>query len=453
MKIIIAGNGKVGMMLTRQLSAEGYDLTLIDANQKVLESSEEKYDVMSVQGNCASMAVLDQAGVREAKLLIAVTNADEVNLLCCMTAHGMNPDIHTIARIRNPEYTDQIYKMRELFALSLAVNPERRAAIEIERLLKYPGFLKRDTFAKGRVEIVELRVDAGHKLCNVALNDLTSVVKCQILVCAVLRNGKAIAPDGRFILSEGDRIFVTAPTDTLTILLKQLGVITHKAKRVIICGGGRVSYYLAQMLLRNGVSVQIIERDYERCRHMANLLPEASVVHGDASREFLLEDEGISDCDALVTLTGVDELNMIISLYGSNCGVPQVITKLGRLENNTMLDSLALGSIVSPKELCCNTIVRFVRAMKNQTGAALAVHLIADGQMEAVEFLVDEDTKYCGKPLKELKMKKNVLIVCISDGTRFQIPNGDSSFRKGDTVIVVSGAGKVIYQLNDIFEN
>lgn len=453
MKIIIAGNGKVGMMLTRQLSAEGYDLTLIDANQKVLESSEEKYDVMSVQGNCASMAVLDQAGVREAKLLIAVTNADEVNLLCCMTAHGMNPDIHTIARIRNPEYTDQIYKMRELFALSLAVNPERRAAIEIERLLKYPGFLKRDTFAKGRVEIVELRVDAGHKLCNVALNDLTSVVKCQILVCAVLRNGKAIAPDGRFILSEGDRIFVTAPTDTLTILLKQLGVITHKAKRVIICGGGRVSYYLAQMLLRNGVSVQIIERDYERCRHMANLLPEASVVHGDASREFLLEDEGISDCDALVTLTGVDELNMIISLYGSNCGVPQVITKLGRLENNTMLDSLALGSIVSPKELCCNTIVRFVRAMKNQTGAALAVHLIADGQMEAVEFLVDEDTRYCGKPLKELKMKKNVLIVCISDGTRFQIPNGDSRFRKGDTVIVVSGAGKVIYQLNDIFEN
>lgn len=453
MKIIIAGNGKVGMMLTRQLSAEGYDLTLIDANQKVLESSEEKYDVMSVQGNCASMAVLDQAGVREAKLLIAVTNADEVNLLCCMTAHGMNPDIHTIARIRNPEYTDQIYKMRELFALSLAVNPERRAAIEIERLLKYPGFLKRDTFAKGRVEIVELRVDAGHKLCNVALNDLTSVVKCQILVCAVLRNGKAIAPDGRFILNEGDRIFVTAPTDTLTTLLKQLGVITHKAKRVIICGGGRVSYYLAQMLLRNGVSVQIIERDYERCRHMANLLPEASVVHGDASREFLLEDEGISDCDALVTLTGVDELNMIISLYGSNCGVPQVITKLGRLENNTMLDSLALGSIVSPKELCCNTIVRFVRAMKNQTGAALAVHLIADGQMEAVEFLVDEDTRYCGKPLKELKMKKNVLIVCISDGTRFQIPNGDSSFRKGDTVIVVSGAGKVIYQLNDIFEN
>ncbi len=453
MKIIIAGNGKVGVMLTRQLSAEGYDLTLIDANHKVLEVSEEKYDVMSVQGNCASMEVLDQAGVREANLLIAVTNADEVNLLCCMTAHGMNPDIHTIARIRNPEYTEQIYKMRELFALSMMVNPERRAAMEIERLIKYPGFLKRDTFAKGRVEIVELRVDAEHKLCNVALNDLPNVVKCKILVCAVLRNGKAIAPDGNFVLREGDRLFVTASTNTLTQLLKQLGIITHKAKRVIICGGGRLSYYLAQLLLKNGISVQIIEQDYERCRNLANLLPGASIVNGDASREFLLDDEGISDCDALVTLTGVDELNMIISLYGSSCGVPQVITKLGRLENNTMLDSLDLGSIISPKELCCNTIVRFVRAMKNQTGAALAVHLIADGQVEAMEFLVDEGTKYCGRPLKELKIKKNVLIVCISNGVRLQIPNGDSSFEKGDTVIIVSTAGKAIYQLNDIFEN
>ncbi|MCM1183945.1 MAG: Trk system potassium transporter TrkA [Roseburia sp.] len=453
MKIIIAGNGKVGVMLTKQLSAEGYDLTLVDANRKVLESGEEKYDVMSVQGNCASMAVLEQAGVRDADLLIAVTNADEVNLLCCMTAHGMNPDIHTIARIRNPEYTDQIYKMRELFALSLTVNPERRAAMEIERLLKYPGFLKRDTFAKGRVEIVELRVDAGHKLCNVALNDLMSVVKCQILVCAVLRGGKAIAPDGKFVLREGDRIFVTAPTDTLTVLLRQLGVITHKAKRVLICGGGRVSYYLAQLLLKDGVSVQIIEQDYERCRNLANLVPGASIVNGDASRELLLDDEGISDCDALVTLTGVDELNMIISLYGSTCGVPQVITKLGRLESNTMLDSLNLGSIVSPKELCCNTIVRYVRAMKNQTGAALAVHLIADGQLEAVEFLADENTKYCGIPLKQLRIRKNVLIVCISNGPLVRIPNGDSSFSKGDTVIVVSGEGKVLYQLNDIFEN
>ncbi len=452
-RIIIAGDGKVGAILTRQLSAEGYDLTLIDANLKVLESTEERYDIMSVQGNCASMDVLEQAGIREADLLIAVTNADEVNLLCCMTAHGMNSNIHTIARIRNPEYTEQIYKMQNLFALSMMINPERQAAVEIERLLKYPGFLKRDTFAKGRVEIVELRVEAGHKLCNIALNDLYSIVKCKILVCTVIRNGRAVAPGGNFVLMEGDRIFVTAPANVLTILLKNLGIITHKVKRVILCGGGRVSYYLAQSLLKNGIGVQIVEQDFDRCTQLANLLPQASVIHGDASREFLLDNEGISDCDALVTLTGVDEMNIIISLYGSSCKVPQIITKLGRLENNTVLDSLPIGSIISPKELCCNHIVRYVRAMENQAGAALTIHTIADGQSEAVEFVVDRNTLHCGEPLKKLKLKKNVLIVCITHGMKLDIPNGDSCFEYGDTVIVVTGAGRVIYQLNDIFES
>ena len=378
MRIIIAGDGKVGAMLTKQLSAEGYDLTLIDADPEVLESTESRYDVMSVQGNCASMETLERAGIRETDLLIAVTNADEVNLLCCMTAHGMNPDIHTIARIRNPEYNDQIFKMRNLFALSMMINPERQAAVEIERLLKYPGFLKRDTFAKGRVEIVELRVDAGHKLCNIALNDLYNIVKCKILVCTVIRNGKAVMPGGDFVLMEGDRIFVTAPTNVLTTLLRNLGIITHKAKRVILCGGGRVSYYLAQMLLKNGIGVQIVERDYEKCVQLANMIPKATVIHGDATKEFLLDNEGISDCDALVTLTGVDEMNIIISLYGSSCKVPQIITKLGRLENNTILDVLPLGSIISPKELSCNNIVQYVRAMQNQTGAALTVYMIAE---------------------------------------------------------------------------
>ena len=452
MKIIIAGDGKMGATLTRQLSAEGYDLTLIDANLKTLESSEERYDIMVVQGNCASMEILEQAGIREADLLIAVTGADEINLLCCMTAHGMNPGLHTIARVRNPEYSEQIYKMRDMFALSMTINPEKQAAVEMERLLKYPGFLKRDTFAKGRVEIVELRISAGSRLCNVALNDMNSIVKCKILVCAVLRNGTAIAPDGNFVLREGDRIFVTAAARELTTLLKNLGVITHKVKRVILCGGGRVSYYLAKLLRRSGIDVRIIERNPDRCLHLAAILPEADVIHGDASSQFLLEKEGISDCDAMVTLTGLDELNMIISLYGTSCGVPQVITKLGRMDNTNILGNLSIGSIISPKELCSNTIVRYVRAMKNQTGAALTVHTIADGQAEAMEFLVEEGTKHLGKPLKELHLKKNVLVACITKGASQEIPNGDSFFEKGDTVIIVTNGKKGIYQLNDIFE-
>jgi len=451
-KIIVAGDGKLGSLLTRQLSAEGDDLTLIDANLKQLESSEERFDIMVVRGNCASMDVLEQAGVEEADLLIAVTGADEINLLCCMTAHGMNPRLHTIARVRNPEYTDQIYKMRDKFALSMTVNPEKQAAIEIERLLKYPGFLKRDTFAKGRVEIVELRIDTNNRLCNVALNDMNNIVKCKILVCAVLRNGTAIAPDGNFVLREGDRIFVTAATKELTMLLKNLGVITHKVKRVILCGGSRVSFYLAKMLSRSGIGVQIIERNPEKCVQLSAMLPEADIIQGDASSQFILEREGIANCDALVTLTGLDELNMIISLYGTDCGVPQVITKLGRFDNTNILGNLSLGSIVSPKELSSNIIVRYVRAMKNQTGAAQTVYTIADGQAEAAEFLVEEGTKYLGKPLKELHLKKNVLVACITKGATQEIPNGDSYFEKGDTVIIVTNGKKGIYQLNDIFE-
>lgn len=452
MNIIIAGDGKVGSMLTRQLSAEGYDITLIDANPKVLESTEEMYDIMAVQGNCATMEVLEQAGVKDADLLIAATSADEINLLCCLTAHSMNRKLHTIARIRNPEYTDQIMKMREVFPLSLTINPEKQAALEIERLLKYPGFLKRDTFAKGRVEIVELRVDANSPLCDHTLADLDSVVGCKVLVCAVLREGSAVAPDGNYTLLAGDRIFVTAPTDTLETLLKNLNIITHKVRRVLICGGGRLCYYLAKQLERSGISVRVIEQDYDRCVHLANLLPGVTVIHGDASDERLLESEGMDDCDALVTMTGLDELNMVISLQGTIRKVPQVITKLGRVDNSHILDRLPIGSTISPKQLCCNTIVRYVRALRNQTGAAQTVHTIADGHAEALEFRVDENTKHTGEPLKKLHIKKNVLVVCITHGGNQEIPGGDSSFEKGDTVIIVTSGDVVIYQLNDIFE-
>lgn len=406
MKIIIAGDGKVGSTLTRELAAEGYDVTIIDANPKVLEATEERYDVLAIQGNCASMDVLDQAGVREADLLIVATSADEINLLCSLTAHCMNKDIHTIARIRNPEYTNQLVRMRDAFALSMTVNPELQAAVEIERLIKYPGFLKRDTFAKGRVEIVELRVIKESPLCDLCLNDLEQVVKCQVLVCTVLRRGEAVAPDGNFVLREGDRIFVTAPSENLTILLKNLGIITHKARRIMICGGGRISYYLAKRLEKSGIDVRIIEQNPDRCLELAAVLPDTCIIQGDASDERVLNNEGIEDCDVLVTLTGLDEINMIVSLYGNSCGVPQIITKLGRVESGRLLEQVSLGSVISPKELCCDSIIRYVRAMKNQTGAAVAVHAIADGQAEALEFRVDRQTVHCGESLKDLTLKK-----------------------------------------------
>ena len=451
MNIIIAGDGKVGSMLTRQLSTEGHDITVIDSDARVLESSVERYDVIAVHGNCASMSVLQQAGVKDADLLIAATSEDEVNLLCCTTAYALNPKLHTIARIRNPEYTEQIYRMRDIFGLSMVINPENQAATEIDRLLKYPGFLRRDTFAKGRTEIVELRVDAGSKLRDVKLMDLRGIVKCQVLVCAVIRGGSAVAPKGDFVLREGDRIFVTALSQNLTTLLKNLGILTRRVRSVTICGGGRISYYLAKRLKKSGISARIIESDYERCQELCGLLPDTEIIHGDISEQDLLESEGLAQTDALVTLTGLDELNMIVSLYATSRGVPQVITKLGHAGNRSVIDSLSLGSVICPRELVCNNIVRYVRAMENQTGAALSVHNIADGQAEAMEFLVDEHTRNCGKPLKEIKLKPNVLVVSVSHGAATEIANGDSVFRQGDLILVVTNGREVIRQLNDIF--
>lgn len=452
MNIIIAGDGKVGSMLTRQLSSEGHDITVIDTNDAVLEKNVGRYDVISVHGNCASMAVLQQAGVREANLLIAATNADEVNLLCCTTAHALNPKLHTIARIRNPEYTEQIYRMRDVFGLSMVINPENRAAVEIDRLLKYPGFLRRDTFAKGKTEIVELRVDGNSKLKDVKLMDLRNIVKCQVLVCAVLREGNAIAPKGDFVLREGDRLFVTALSNNLTTLLKNLGLLTRRIRNVTICGGGRISYYLANRLKKSGTAVRIIEKDYERCRELCELLPEADIIHGNVREQDLLESEGVADTDALVTLTGLDELNMIVSLYGTSRNVPRVITKLSNTGNRGVFGSMSMGSVICPRELVCSNIVRYVRAMENQTGAAISVHSIADGQVEAMEFLVDEHTRNCGKPLKEFKLKPNILVVSISHGANTEIANGNSVFQKGDIVVVVdSNSREIIRQLNDIF--
>lgn len=450
MDIIIAGVGKVGLTLARQLAAEGHDITLIDKNSLVLEEAVEQFDAMALCGNCASKDVLLRAGVETADLVIAATNADEVNLLCCMTAHGISSRVHTIARIRNPEYAEQVMTMPEVFPLSLTVNPEKQAAVEIERLLKYPGFLRRDTFAKGRVEIVELRIDEKSKLCDVALSNLSGITKCKVLVCAVLRQGTAVAPSGNFVLRQGDRIFVTAPTAVLTELLKNLGIITRRVRKVLICGGGRVSFYLASLLEKDGISVQLIDRDHARCVELAALLPETAVICGDCSNPNLLDTQGIDQVDAIASLTGVDETNMVISLYANSRKVPQILTKLSRGEG-IIADALPLGSVICPKELCSNNIVRYVRAMQNQTGAAVSVHTIADGQVEAVEFLVDSTTRNCGIPLKQLKLKNNVLIASITHGAQTQIPGGDSTFAEGDTVVVVTSGRGVLKSINDIF--
>ncbi len=454
MKILVAGDGKVGSALVKQLSAEGYELTLIDSNSKVLANTIEQYDVLAITGNCATMEVLEEAGVRDADLLIAATSKDEINMLCCLTAHGLNPELKTIARIRNPEYHDQTHKMKDIFGLSFMVNPDYQAAEEIERLLRFPGSVKRQYLAKGQMEILELKIDAASPLNNARLKNLNNIVKCNVLVCVVVRDGNALMPDGDFIILEGDRIFVTAPTDSLTILLKNLNIISNKIKRVVVCGGNRVSYYLAKRLQKSRITVQIIEKNYDRCVELAGLLPEASIIHGDASSQTLLRSEHIDQCDALITMTGLDELNMIISLYGFHHGVPQVITSIGHMTGSPIVNGLELGSIISPKDLCSNLIVSYVRALRNQVGSALSIHPLADGQAEAMEFVVDENTKYCGVALKNISLKKGILLAGIRHNStnRTEIPNGNSSFHIGDILIIVTSSDNIVYSLNEIFE-
>ncbi len=451
MKIIIAGAGKVGETLTAQLSAENYDITLIDKRTEVLEVCVSEYDVIAIHGNCAAVATLRDAGIENADLLICATGNDEVNLLTSVTAHALNKNLHTIARIRDPEYAENAIRMRADFGLSMVFNPEKQAAEEIARLIRFPGFLQRDTFAKGRTEVVVLRLDEGHHLCGVTLSALSTLVKCKVLVCAVLRGTETIIPTGTFVLQQGDRLLVTAPTGNLTQMLKNLRIVKHKAKSAMLVGGGRISYYLADILEKSGIGVKIIEKDANRCEQLAGLLARAEIICGDVRHRTLLESEGMRDSDALISLTDLDELNMLVSIYGSNWGVPQVITKLSQVEDSKILDSLPVGNVINPRRLCSRSILRYVRAMDHQSGDAITVHSLAEGAVVASEFLVTEHTLHRGKPLKEIRTKKNVLVAGITRGADTVIPDGSSHFEVGDFVVVVAPSEIGIYELNDIF--
>lgn len=452
MKIIIGGGGKIGSTLTRQLIKEGHDITLIDRNTAILEKLMETYDVMGVQGNAASANVLEQAGIKDNDLFIAATDADEANLLSCITAHGLNPNLHTIARIRNPEYLTQAYDMKELLGLNLAINPELYAAEEIAALLKFPGFLKVDTFAKGRVRIVELKVKENSVLQNVYLKDLGHLVHSQVLVCAVLRDGQCISPDGNFQLKVNDKLYVTASSDNLTSLINNLKINSKPVKNVLISGGSKIGYYLAKDLHKSKINSTIVEIDEKSCDLLANLLPYATIIQGDASNEQFLESEHLNTYDAVVNLTGLDELNIVMSLYAVSSNVENVVTKLSHAENYKLLDSLSIGSTISPKELAGNTIVRYVRAMVNQKGAATSIHSIANGQAEAIEFNITKDTLHLDTPLKDIKFKSSVLVCGINSSYRTLIPSGNSTFSVGDSIIVVSTKEEPLLDVNDIFE-
>lgn len=453
MKIVIVGDGKVGYTLTKSLSEEGHDLVVIDNNRRVLQSSQEALDVAVVDGNGASVEVQREAGVGTADLLIAATNGDETNLLCCMVAKKLGCK-HTIARVRNPEYDQQIRFMREELGLSMVINPEKAAALEIFRLLQFPSFLKRDSFARGNAELVELKLKDGNALVGKAMQQFRTVADVNALVCAVERESDIFIPKGNFTMQSGDRITIAADAADLMRLIKNLKVYTPKAQHVMIIGGSRTATYLAQRLIRNKIGLTIIELDEKRCKDLSEMLPQATVINGNGTDQKLLLSEGIASSDAVVSLTGIDEENLLVSMFANYVGVPKTITKINRTEYNPVFESMGgIDSVVSPKLLTANEIVRYVRAMEHTTGGSvLTLYKIVDGKAEALEFSVKGEAPFINIPLYRLKLKKNVLIASIIRARKVIIPSGSDVMQKGDTVIVVTEANRAIHDLKDIFE-
>lgn len=451
MKIVIAGDGKVGYALSEQLSKEGHDIVVIDSNPQVLQEALDNLDVMVVNGNAASLEVQKKAGVETSDLVIAATSSDEINLLCCVLARKLGCK-HTISRVRNPEYIEQVQFLREEFGLSMTINPELAAAREIFRLIQFPSFLKRDSFAKGRVELVELKIGEESALKNKQLDQIHEVFKIRALICAVERDEKVYIPNGNFVLRAGDKITVTAPRSDLAIMLKNLKETNYKIHSVMIIGGGRIAEYLSEDLIRSGVTVKIVEKDEARCIELAEKLPGAIIINGDGSKQELLIEEGIKSTDAVITLTDFDEENLIISMFADYIGAPKTITKINRTEYSHLFKDRGIGSVVSPKQLTAHEIIRYVRAMGNTSGGAVrTLHRIVDEKAEALEFEAVGTTRNLGIPLMKLKLKEDILIACINRRGKVIIPKGVDTIEEKDIVIVVTNAERTIYDLNDIF--
>ena len=449
MKIVIIGDGKVGYKLAKQLSSEKYDIILIDNNEEKLRKSIERMDVFCVVGEGGSVEVQQRADVPHADLVIACTSTDECNMLSCLIARRLGAR-HTIARVRNPIYYKQIDFLKKDLHLSMVVNPELIVAGDITRLLLFPDASKVETFVKGRVELVEFPIHCG-KLEGLSLSELYARFQVQVLVCAVESGETVLIPDGDYILKAGDKLHIAASHQNMEQFFKKIALRKEKIKNAMICGGGRVAYYLASQLCNLGMNVKIIERNRERCEELCELLPQATIINGDATEHDLLIEEGIEKSDAFIALTGMDVENIIMSLFASKQSVSKVIVKINEDRRAMMIDELGLDSIVSAKTATADAILGYVRARRNSQCSANVetMYQLLDGRVEALEFIIKSENAYTGVPLKDLNLKVNNIIACIARGRKIIIPNGDDSIQVGDSVVIITMT-KQIRDLDDI---
>ncbi len=452
MKIVIVGDGKVGYKLAKCLSEGLYDVVLIDSNEKKLRTAIDRLDIFCVPGDGVSAEIQMQADVPHADLVIACTSTDECNMLICLIARRLGAR-HTIARVRNPVYYHQIEILKKDLHLSMAVNPDLIVAGDITRMILFPDASKIETFVKGRVELAEIMLGANSKLIGCTLAQVYSKYQIKLLVCVVEHQGKILIPDGEYVLHQGDKLYITGSHKDMKRFFKLLGEYREKIRRVMLCGGGRMSYYLAKQLLALKIQVKIIERDEGRCEHLCEMLPEVTVIHGDATDHDLLMEEGIQETDALIALTGMDEENIIMSLFAKGQNVPKVITKVNEDRRAEMVKGVGIDSIVSPKSATADTILSYVKARHNSQRSTNieTLYQLVDEKVEAMEFIVRSATPYTNIPLKDLELRPNNIIACIARKNQIIIPNGEDMIQAGDSVIVIT-LEQQIHNLEDILE-
>ena len=452
MNIIIAGSGKVGMTLAEHLSHEHHNITVIDVRDDVLRKASDALDVMCLKGSCTSLSILQDAGAADADVVIAATNSDEVNMLCCHCARRLGAG-YTVARVRNAEYFNDVKGLKSELGIDMVINPEYATAVEISRLLRFPSAANIDTFRRGSVELVGFHSRKGDLFNGQSLSELSpSIRRLPILFCAVERSGSVIIPDGSFVIQEGDKVYVIGQPAHINQFFKLLHRESQKIRSAFIVGGGRIAYYLISILENFGLEVKVVERDMERCRQLAEKYGKCLVIHGDGTDPELLTQENVTASGAFVALTDRDEDNLIISLYAIQNGVSKVVAKSNRQNYFGIANSAGLESLVSPKLITANQILKVVRGMQNSKGSVMtSLYRIADGHAEAMEFIVGPSTRHLGTPLKDLRLKKGILIALIAREGNIIIPEGSSFIQEKDTVFIVS-RDHAILDINDIYD-
>ena len=438
LNIVIIGCGKVGRTLVDQLCQEGHTITVIDKDPKKLEDMANLYDVMGVCGNGASFSVQTEAGIQDTDLVIAVTGSDELNLLCCTVAKQV-ANCSVIARVRTPDYNDDIAYIREKLGLARIINPELEAAKEVARILYLPAALEVGSFAHGHAELVKIKLPEDSILHELKIMDLSKHIKHNILICGVERNGEVYIPSGNFTLLGGDVISFVGTRKNCARFMKGIGFDTHRVNDTMIVGGGKAAYYLADQLIRAGIAVKIIETNLERCKELSTLLPEAVIINGDGTDEALLREAGLETAESFVPLTGIDEENIMLTLHAKQVSKAKAITKVNRITFKNVLNNLDLGSVIYPKYITSETIIAYVRAKQASKGSNIeTLYHMFDARVEAIEFVVSEDSAVTNTPLMELKLKKDLLIPFISRKGRVFIPTGQDSIQVGDEVMIVT---------------